>query len=107
MERLGLNGPCGGGKFLTLLQSGQTHLPTAAERAWHELTHFLPASWCRSCVEGTGIDDTPQDTQGKERRVRCTVAMRIRRPAVDLSLGVAAWQSHCRAKAGQVRGKGA
>ena len=31
--------------------------PTAAERSWHELARFPPASWCRSCVEGRVIDD--------------------------------------------------
>ena len=40
--------------------------PTAAERAWHELAHFPPASWCRSCVEGKGIDDRNLRTR-KER----------------------------------------
>ena len=61
----------GGGGVVPLLAPG---MPTAAERARHEVDHCPYQAWCRSCVAGRGKVShmLPPTTHSWEKRFRMT-----------------------------------
>ena len=56
----------GGGGVVPLLAPG---MPTAAERARHEVDHCPYQAWCRSCVAGRGKTDAHFRRESEEEGV--------------------------------------